>query len=292
MLCSQFHLSRQELWGRTVKLLPCRNWHCEHCQPSRLRQLRAIAASGIPTICLTLTVNTATASNPVERYQALHRAWKLLVKRTLREFAKPPNERWIIRSDEDCEYQQIQDYYYTRTVAAKAIKRLHYMAFPEETENGEPHLHILLRTKYIPQRWISQQMADIINSPVVWIEKVKGAKAAVAYVTKYVTKAPAQFGKSRRYWCSKFYQLKKRAKPDTPVFSRATAQLIHQPFEEFVREIVTKGLCVIPRLNKELEVRKLRDLQDSTGTYTKGVGEAELVSAYLWLGSWRNRCAI
>jgi hypothetical protein len=292
MLCSQFHLSRQELWGRTVKLLPCRNWHCEHCQPSRLKQLRAIAASGDPTICLTLTVNTATGSNPVDRYKALHRAWKILVKRILREFAKPAGDRWVVTTDDGYHYQQIQDHNYTRSVEPKVITRLHYMAFPEETKAGEPHLHILLRTQYIPQRWISQQMAQIIDSPVVWIEKVKGARAAIAYVTKYVTKAPAQFGRSRRYWYSKFWQVKKREPTGQRAFTRRTAQLIHQPFEELVREIVTRGLCAIPRTRTELALYKWRDVQDKAGTYTKGIVEADLVRAYLWLGRWRQECAI
>src|SRR3954465_15943439 len=113
MLCSQFHLSRQELWGRTVKLLPCRNWHCEHCQPSRLKQLRAIAAPGDPTICYTPAVNTATGSNPVDRYKALHRAWWRCVKRILREFAKPACARWVVTTDDGNMLLQVQGKAYT-----------------------------------------------------------------------------------------------------------------------------------------------------------------------------------
>jgi len=292
MLCSQFQLRRQELYGMSVKLLPCRNWHCEQCQPSRLRQLRAIAASGEPNICLTLTMNTATGETPTHRYKLLHNAWKILVKRILREFAKKPNDRWILWTDEGYPYQQITDQYYTKQVKQKAVKRLHYMAFPEETENHEPHLHIMLRTKYIPQRWISDQMKELVNSPIVWIEKIKGPAGAIAYVTKYVTTAPAQFGKSRRYWYSKFYQLIKKAFTEKPKFSRENSQLLRQPFQELVLEIATRGWLAFPRSRTELELRRLRGVYDSHGNLAEGVAEADLLRSYLWTARWRRECGI
>jgi hypothetical protein len=292
MLCSQFQLRRQELYGLTIKLLPCRNWHCEQCQPSRLRQLRAIAASGEPNICLTLTINTSTGDSIVDRYKQLHNAWKILVKRVLRQFSKPANERWILHTEEGYEYQQIRDHYYTSQVKPKSVKRLHYIAFPEETENKEPHLHILLRTKYIPQAWISEQMQALINSPVIWIEKVKGARGAIAYVTKYVTKAPAQFGRSRRYWYSKFYQLIKRDFTAESKFSRRNSQLIRQPFQELVLEIATRGWLPFPRTATELELRRLRGVRDIDGTFLGGLSEADMIRSYLWTARWRRECGI
>jgi hypothetical protein len=257
-----------------------------------LKQLRAIAASGEPNACLTLTVNVATGENIVERYKLLHNAWKILVKRVLREFMKPPEKRWRLTTDEDYEYYEISSYHRTRRVKAKSIKRLHYMAFPEETENHQPHLHILLRTKYIPQRWISQQMKQIINSPIVWIEKVKGAPGAIAYVTKYVTKMPAQFGTSKRYWCSKFFRLKNREKPEQPLFSRLNSQLVHMPFAEFIREIVVKGQIPLPITPTEVRVLSLREWSGMCRTEDPEVADVRTVQSWLWLGSWRKRCAI
>jgi hypothetical protein len=292
MLCSQFQLRRQELHGQSIKLLPCRNWHCEQCQPSRLRQLRAIAASGQPNICLTLTINTATGQSPVDRYKLLHNAWKILVKRILREFAKPPNSRWVLKSDDGYQYQEIRDHNYTSGVRQKAVKRLHYMAFPEETENKEPHLHILLRTKYIPQRWISQQMQELINSPIVWIEKIKGARGAIAYVTKYVTTAPAQFGKSRRYWYSRLYQLLRKEFTEKRQFCRENSQLVHQGFQELVLEIATRGWLVFPRTRTEIELRRLRGVYDTDGTLRAGLTDDDLTRSYLWINRWRQELSI
>ena len=63
-------------------------------------------------------------------------------------------------------------------------------------------------------------MQELQNSPIVWIEKIKGPRAAIAYVTKYVTKAPAQFGRSKRYWMSRNYQLTKQSKDEVPTFDK------------------------------------------------------------------------
>jgi hypothetical protein len=170
LLCSEFQLVKSGDGWEDIKPLPCERWSCNYCAPFRRLRLIAQAASGEPNKILTLTVNAAVGNNPTERRAMLHDAWKRLVKRILRRY------KW---------------------------KRLPYMAFIEKTQKGEPHLHILLRCDFIPQRWISAQMKDMIGSPIVWIEQVKGTGKAIAYVTKYVGKAPAQFGTAKRYWMSR-----------------------------------------------------------------------------------------
>lgn len=252
----------------------------------------AIAASGLPSICLTLTSNANREGTPESRYRELHSAWRDLVKRTLRQFKKPPEKRWILTTEEGYQYQGITAYNITKRTKVGKVKRLHYMAFAEETEKGEPHLHILLRTKYIPQRWLSQQMAELLNSPVLWIEKIKSVKSTIAYVAKYVTKAPAQFGKSRRYWVSRYYQVNTPDKYLKNVFSRQNSQLIFQRFEELIKEILQSGK--IPQVISRTQVR-LRTLRQWTIAQSmKDGGEAEVdgAVAYHWLGSWKKHLRI
>jgi hypothetical protein len=242
----------------------------------------AIAASGKPTACLTLTVNTAVADSPSARYVLLHDAWKVLAKRIIRQFAMPAEKRWILYSEDEGQYQEIRAYVFTRKVIAKTIKRLHYMAFIEETEAGEPHLHILLRTAYIPQRWLSQQMQEILQSPIVWIEKIKGVKSAIAYVCKYVTKAPAQFGKGRRYWLSRGYRVTNKEKQEQPVMSRKNSQLVVQQFSELLHEIRRRGLFVLPTAENTL---RLFPMKRAFALFGDGVGWKtcpEVMAAYLW----------
>lgn len=289
MLCSQFQMRRQVQDYEEVAILPCRSWRCDYCAPRRRSQLKAMAASGLPNSCLTLTIKLEPGRSPAEQYVRLHSAWKVLVKRILRQFAKPPEQRWELHSDDGGEYYEISSFRITSQVKAKTVKRLHYMAFCEATEAGEPHLHILLRTKYIPQRWLSEQMKELVNSPIVWIEKVKGAKSAIAYVTKYVTDAPAQFGKSRRYWTSRFYRLRTKDKTDRPLLDRRNARRIRQQFQDLILEILQHGLIPIPQPTEEVRLYKPRD---AWRLYSDGNNWRkcwELDKASHWLAYWRRQ---
>lgn len=288
MLCTQIQQRRQEGDVTDISLLPCRSWNCEDCAKNRRSQLKAIAASGIPNICLTLTVNAGQGTDTVSRYKALHNAWKLLGKRILRQFSKEPGERWILTTEEGNKYQEIVTYTITKKTERHKVKRLHYMAFAEETKGGEPHLHILMRTKYIPQRWISEQMQELINSPVVWIEQIKSVKAAIHYVTKYVTKAPAQFGTSKRYWMSRFYQVNRPEKQELPLYSRIHTRMVRQSFRELITEIVVKGLIPIVLSRTQLRllpVSKAADLYASGGQFEEHL---DMASSAIWLRSWQR----
>lgn len=203
MLCSQLVMRKDGVDPEELRPLPCRSWSCEWCAPKRRRQLMARAAKGEPTALLTLTVNVAVGDGPAHRRDMLHDAWKRLVKRINRQFQLPPERRWQLTAKTREPTQQSWLLKTTaKTPQAKAAS-LPYFAFLERTKRGEPHLHILIRSPYIPQDWLSEQMDDMLGSPIVWIEKIENSKHAIAYVTKYVTKAPAQWGNKKRYWQSR-----------------------------------------------------------------------------------------
>lgn len=172
-ICREWSLvndSPQETVGIQLK---CRTWACEHCAPDRRKQLMGQAASGHPTRFITLTANPHEKENPEDRLKGLSHAWRLIILR---------------------------------------LRRLHpgmsiqYLAIVEETKRGEPHLHILFRGPFIPQRLLSGWMDELEHAPIVDIRKIKNPREVISYVAKYVTKAPAQFGTSKRYWQSADYQ--------------------------------------------------------------------------------------
>lgn len=251
-----------------------------------------MAASGEPNICLTLTINVATGESPNDRYKILHNSWKLLAKRVIRQFKLPAERRWTLKTPEGYEYQDITSFRITRNTEAGKINRLHYMAFAEETEQKEPHLHILLRTDYIPQSWISQQMKELQNSPIVWIEKIKGPRAAISYVTKYVTEAPAQFGTSKRYWVSRDYQLTKQSQDEVPMFDRKGTRLRQISFSEFVREIVIQGQVPIKVTTREFRVLPLREALKQYGSPYIDEPHEAWVAARIWLLVWKHKLRI
>jgi len=150
----------------------CNSWSCEQCNERRQTKLIAQALSGRPTLFLTLTANPMFGDSPADRLKALAKSWRLFVQNYRRH---APN------------------------------KPLEYLVTVEETKAGEPHLHILIRGRFIPQAVISQWMSDHMDSPIVFIERIKNARKAARYVAKYVAKKPAQFDRSKRYWQSTAY---------------------------------------------------------------------------------------
>lgn len=207
-LCNEWTLVKDLGDVRFSKPLPCRAWTCGLCAPCRLRQLFRQAAAGEPNRLLTLTVGPEAGSDPEERYAALLHAWQVIWKRLKRE---------------------------PRHAGAA------FMWFVEATERGEPHLHILLRSGFIPQSWLSDCMAELAQSPIVDIRKIRNAKQAVAYVAKYVVKAPARFGNSKRYFASRNYELEALEKLEADPSRMGTWTLDRRAPESVYRDYIADG---------------------------------------------------
>lgn len=151
---------------------------------------------GNPSTFITLTVNPAHGQSPEGRARELVNAWRIVVKRARRKFTKAA---------------------------------LEYLAVFEETKKGEPHLHIVCRAPYIPQPWLSEQMNELIEAPIVDIRRV-GSKAGVAkYVAKYVAKGPTTFGTLKRYWSSSGYDLLKAEKAAEDHRSKGHWSVVQDP---------------------------------------------------------------
>jgi len=135
----------------------------------RRKQVAAQAQAGRATKFITLTVNPLEGEDADDRAVKLARAWRLLVKR-------------------------IKRYY--------GYKTFEYFCVFEATKKGEPHLHILARVGWISQKWLSKQLKDITNAPVVDIRKVQDGRHVAHYLAKYVGKEPGKFGTCKRYWAT------------------------------------------------------------------------------------------
>jgi hypothetical protein len=236
MLCSEFLLVKSGDGYTDYKPLPCDRWSCPYCAPRRRRALIAQAAAGQPNKILTLTIDPTIGQSSTHRRALLHEAWKNLGKRLLRQFKLPPEKRWSLRHlDYDAHRLPIIRAATKETPPGECLK-LHYMAFIEKTKRGEPHLHILLRCPFVPQEWIADQMLDMVGSPIVWIEQIHSTAKAIAYVTKYVGKAPAQFGTAKRYWVSREWLVSTPDEPETPVFDMRGAQVVRERWAELIQQ--------------------------------------------------------
>jgi hypothetical protein len=177
LYCRDTSLVKHLTNSMVIKPLKCRCWHCERCAEDRQKDLRGLARRGEPNMFLTLTVNPALFSSPQERAERLRHAWLLLRIRIKKRFN---------------------------------YKTLPFLAVFEKTKNGEPHLHILMRSKYIPRQWISDQMLDLMGAPIVDVRRIFEQGRVAAYVAKYIGKDPTKWDKCKRYWRSQDYELEAR----------------------------------------------------------------------------------
>ncbi len=172
MYCTEASLLQQHEFHAIVKPLYCNRWSCEICAPRRTARLMREAAEGHPSRLITLTVRARPDDRQADRARALAAAWRALRARYLRRHGKGS---------------------------------LEFLAVFERTRRGEPHLHILCRSGYIPQAWLSLQMAREIGAPIVDIRAVRGSRHAARYVAKYVAKGLGFFSGCKRYWRSLGY---------------------------------------------------------------------------------------
>jgi len=169
---------KQKAGSLTVIRLRCKSWNCSDCSKMRRSKLIQEAREGKPERFITLTVNPNWYSSPEERAQKLVEAWRRVRRRFL---AIAPN------------------------------RTLEFLAVFELTKKGEPHLHIMQRGSFIPQKWLSKQMNKEMGAPIVDVRSVKGAKEVAKYVSKYISKRNIKIGTLKRYWRSIKYHAQSSA---------------------------------------------------------------------------------
>jgi len=194
--------------------LYCRSWQCTTCKENRSAELVMSARAGKPTTFITLTTNPDFGTSPEDRAAALARAWRLVRLRAMRLYK---------------------------------LKRLPFLAVFEATKNGEPHLHILTRVKWLDQKWLSDQMAELIGAPIVDIRRIKGARQVARYVSKYVGKDPHRFGTTKRYWSSRDFEHWRSIKDTEDKQENGTWYVSSRPLWEVIRFYVEHGFAAHPR---------------------------------------------
>lgn len=195
MLCDEYSLVKRHAGGYYAMPLLCKRWTCELCRPKRKRRLVAQVLSGKPDTFITLTVNPAKGAGPTDRATQLARAWRVVVARAKRHYG---------------------------------YKEIPYFVVFEATKQGEPHLHILARCKWIDQKWLSRQMREIMGAPVCDVRRVRSKAQAAHYIAKYVGKAPGKFGTCKRYWQTRSYCKKKYIAPERKIMESGKWRIVEQ----------------------------------------------------------------
>lgn len=210
-LCGSWSLVAHRRGGTVAHTLWCRSWVCVDCEPYRKAALKTFARSGNPKTFLTLTVNPSVGTDPVDRARRLVEAFRILIRRARARYTKSPIE---------------------------------YFAVFEATKKGEPHLHVLLRAPYIPQKWISDTMAELIEAPVVDIRFIDNVGRAAHYVAKYIGKKPGKFGTLKRYWHSPGYSPNESCPADRDDISIRRWFVVKRPLWLIAQDLEQLGFVV------------------------------------------------
>lgn len=146
----------QKRWDTLIGAgIPCKRWDCPQCAPKKRKRIAHRAASGLPERFITPTVNPKAFHSPEDAAVALRAAWTRIMLEVRRKWPKVDHQ---------------------------------YFCVFEVTKAGWPHLHVLYRGCFIPQKWLSWRLKVHLDSPIVDIRKVRSKKHATNYVIKYLMK--------------------------------------------------------------------------------------------------------
>jgi len=136
-----------------ILAVTCKRWGCRYCGQKKAVELGFRVELAKPNKLITLTVNPSTHSSPREAFNA--------TRRELAELAK------VIRRE---------------------VKEFEYVRILEITKKGWPHYHLVARSSYIKQAWISQVWNGLTGAPIVDIRKIRRLDQVAKYVMKYLCK--------------------------------------------------------------------------------------------------------
>lgn len=153
-------------------LIRCKRWSCEVCREINRRRVIAFGKRGQPTAMLTLTVSSNAYDTPDQAARDLKRALVALRKRIARAW---PGER------------------------------LPFLAVFEKHESGYPHLHLLIRARFLPVKRLREMWEGITKHS--WNVNIMALRTPgqVAYAAKYIGKDLAPFEHCKRWWRSHDY---------------------------------------------------------------------------------------
>jgi hypothetical protein len=128
----------------------CKRWRCASCGARLVREVRKRISAGLGVGEVRfLTITSPGTETPAESLDQLARRWKRLHQRLIRRFGA-----------------------------------VEYVVIVELQGRGSPHLHVLVRGPFIPQRWLGSAAAAVGFGRVASVGRAHGGLAG--YLTKAI----------------------------------------------------------------------------------------------------------
>lgn len=171
--CGEWSLVQRSDAGLKAIPMRCHKWSCSDCGPRQKRRLLRCLQTTTVDALITLTCASSHFPDPATAFVYLSHQIPHLMKRLRRAYP---------------------------------LASIEYFCVWEETRAGWPHVHVLMRGPYIPQRLLSHHWSQLARSPIVDVRAVHQSQDAARYLSKYLTKQPAvppgyrRFRTSRAFW--------------------------------------------------------------------------------------------
>lgn len=156
--------------------IKCKRWGCRHCGPRRINSLALRVRNAKANRFITLTVNTGHYDSPRAAYDDTRRKLSTLSRRIRTRFGS-----------------------------------FEYVRILEVTKKGWPHYHLICRSGYIPQKWISEAWSTLTGAYIVDVRKIDNRENVYFYIVKYLSKCKYIPWTNRRVsWTRKFFPEKSK----------------------------------------------------------------------------------
>lgn len=218
---------------RQALIIPtlCKSWDCPTCGPQKRKELMAKIASGRPTRSITLTCPAGKFRTRLQAAQAMKKAWTRLAAEIRKRFEMHPALRWLPPRERHLKEKAMRSR--GKPTSWDKPHGFEYCLVWELHKNGWPHLHILTRGCFIPQKWLSYWWNRLGIGPIVWIKRadpsiLEAAHSAKTfgregehfirrpedYVTKCIAQSAAALAPLRLVQFSKGYVLQEEEQTD------------------------------------------------------------------------------
>ena len=168
-LCTSELAVKAETASGEAFSIRCKRWSCPVCREVNRRKVIQIAKDAKPRALLTLTVSSTQYPGIPEAALALKRGLRLLRLRLKRH---------------------------------PKLTNFQFLAVFEKHKSGHPHLHLVIKGKFIPWAELKAAWEAITGSTGIYIQFIRSTGQAAAYCAKYIGKDLAQFEGCKRWWRS------------------------------------------------------------------------------------------
>ena len=173
-LCTELSVVNANETEGEISLLKCKRWTCDICNPDNRWKVMQRAKYGKPNVFMTLTVPPHKYADKDEAARDMRRGLVLLRRRIAK--------KWN-------------------------IENIPFLVVFEAHKSGWPHMHLLLRAKFMPQQILKAMWKDIMGAGSVDLRFIKDTGRVLAYIVKYIGKDLGKFEGCKRWWRSQNYDL-------------------------------------------------------------------------------------